>query len=259
MSIQFSPNRLLFRTIPPWDWISVAAPGFLAAGFTSLGLLAGGRSLGPIIAGWTAGALLIPCCLPDGRAGRTWRRRWIRAGGVVVGTAAVWLALIGSDAASVGQWAQVSAMLAAYALAMMSLLSLIRRLRFSAGLVRAAGIAVGLAWLTWPIWLSPLLANGSGNLARAWLTLAVPVHPILASNGILTFTAPWTEQTIAYQLTVLDQDVPIQVPATALAGVSFYVTMAMIMGLIGKSLARFRRYRGRQQRNGKALLVHSRV
>ena len=45
----------------------------------------------------------------------------------------------------------------------------------------------------------------------------VAVHPPLAINGILTNEPAWTERSLAYHLTNLNQDVPIRLPANAAA------------------------------------------
>ena len=95
-------------------------------------------------------------------------------------------------------------------------------------MVRArAGMAivVGLAWLSWPVWLSAALVRGgfSGTVQNlVWL------HPPLVINGILTGEPAWTERSLAYHLTDLNQDVPIRLPAN----VGQCVAVHGILGLV---------------------------
>jgi hypothetical protein len=68
-----------------------------------------------------------------------------------------------------------------------------------------------LAWLTWPVWLAGnLVKHGMGPVAQK----LVAVHPPLVINGVLTNEPAWTERSIAYHLTDLNQDVAIELPAS---------------------------------------------
>jgi hypothetical protein len=74
----------------------------------------------------------------------------------------------------------------------------------------AIAVVVALLWLAWPVWLSrTLLAMNDPAALVAWLA---PAHPPLAISAALDLGA-WGEQRIAYQLTVLGQDVAYRPPA----------------------------------------------
>ena len=68
---------------------------------------------------------------------------------------------------------------------------------------------LALAWLSWPVWLSPWIA-GRDRLV-AWLVAA---HPLFALDGALRHLGPpWTEHHWMYtRLTVLNQDVFYSLP-----------------------------------------------
>jgi hypothetical protein len=74
-------------------------------------------------------------------------------------------------------------------------------------------IIIGTAWLTWPIWLSPSLTLWH---AERLVNVLVATNPSLVANGVLISEPPWTERTVAYQLTNLNQDIPIHSPTSAL-------------------------------------------
>jgi hypothetical protein len=98
----------------------------------------------------------------------------------------------------------------------------------------ATAVVLGLAWLTWPIWLSPILVRGGlGGVVQN----LVKVNPPLTINGILTNEPAWTERSLAYHLTDLNQDVPIQLPANARACAALHG----ILGLVLWSAAMVRR------------------
>ncbi len=90
-----------------------------------------------------------------------------------------------------------------------------------------------LAWLTWPVWLSPALSNGRGERAVGWLTSA---HPLLAINGLLQPLGIWSQQSIAYRLTSLGQDVEYALPGAKWA-IVVHLLLAAGIGLIGSVFA----------------------
>jgi hypothetical protein len=120
-----------------------------------------------------------------------------------------------------------------FALAMAAFVELLDSIGVKPYLSAAAGIAAGTAWLTWPIWAARGLAERGMEKMANWL---MSVHPALVINGILKFTPPWTESAIAYRLTVLDQDLPIQLPHSAVPCVVFNSLMAIALAIIGWGL-----------------------
>src|SRR5439155_25739186 len=99
------------------------------------------------------------------------------------------------------------AVLISFAAALLALEGLLER--WLPPLAAAIVVSMAIAWLTWPIWLSAWIHQG---LSPAAIQRLVDLHPGLVLNGILTATPPWTEQAIAYHLTALNQDIPIDLP-----------------------------------------------
>jgi hypothetical protein len=91
---------------------------------------------------------------------------------------------------------------------------LLARLRVPSVYASAVAIVLGLAWLSWPVWLAPALwRHGMDGVIRS----LVAVHPPLVINGILTAEPAWTERSVAYHLTNLNQDVAIELPRNRVA------------------------------------------
>jgi len=98
---------------------------------------------------------------------------------------------------------------------------------------------VGLAWLTWPVWMSPWIA-GRDELVGA----LVRPHPPLAVNGVLVGEAGmWHQRQFAYHLTTLDQDVPYVLPTSVWPAVLLHgIVGGVCLGAVGLlPLARRRR------------------
>jgi len=144
--------------------------------------------------------------------------------------AATWMALVRPDAATIGEWCVISMVMACYGTALAGIVALLDRIRIAPPLSSGIAIIMGVAWLTWPVWLSPWMAMSA---SESIINILVAFHPPLVCNGILTFTPPWTEQSMAYALTVLGQDVPLRLPTNALPCVGFHLVVAAIAFLLG--------------------------
>jgi hypothetical protein len=83
-------------------------------------------------------------------------------------------------------------------------------------------VILGTAWLSWPIWLS----QGLSHLGPTFTRFLVAIHPPLTANGVLISETPWTERTLAYQLTNLNQDIPIRLPENAFLCILFHLAVA---------------------------------
>jgi hypothetical protein len=125
----------------------------------------------------------------------------------VLGVIAVWLTL----EISWSQWLACDAVLAAYAGALASSAFSMNRWGMPSILSAAIVMIISLAWLAWPIWLSPCLA-GHETLVN-WLAFA---HPPLAINGVLIDQGIWTERPRMYGWTALNQDVSYSMPSSVL-------------------------------------------
>ena len=149
---------------------------------------------------------------------------------VVAPVAGVWLIAVFESADTFGQWIETTMVLAVYALAIGGIALALTRAKLPPVFASALAILLGLAWLSWPVWLSTALVRGgfSGTVQHlVWL------HPPLAINGILTAEPAWTERSLAYHLTDLNQDVPIRLPSNAWPCVAIHGVMALIFWWVG--------------------------
>jgi hypothetical protein len=140
--------------------------------------------------------------------------------------AGIWLISIFRTSDTAGQLAQAGVVLVAYALAIGGIALILARIGIPQIFAAAAAIALGLAWLTWPVWLAPALVRGGYD---ASIQNLVAAHPPLTINGILIGEAAWTERSVAYHLTDLNQDIPIRLPANAVLCVAIHATLGLLL------------------------------
>lgn len=211
---------------------SALVPLILAIAATATCEVAAGASLGVYFGGLFVLTLLVPpLVLGQPRIG--WRI--VSAAAVTVGVSAVWAVTAARSATSAGEWVAAAGVATAYTTALLGIASILSKPRLPIVLASAVTVMAGFAWMTWPIWLSPELRAQSQTRVQ-WL---VRLYPPLVLNGVLKQTAPWTEQTLAYHLTNLNQDVPFQLPDSAAACIA--VHSAVGLALIGASCAPIRR------------------
>jgi hypothetical protein len=55
------------------------------------------------------------------------------------------------------------------------------------------------------------------------------IHPPLVANGILSNEPAWTEQSLAYHLTNLNQDIPLGLPTTATPCAAAHLLAGMVL------------------------------
>ncbi len=207
--------RLIYR--PSVFLLAVSAVATLAC------YLAAGATLGLFLGGFFVATFLVPAAaVTSGKLIHVLDG----AAAIVIGIGMIWLVAVIKSAASGAEWLLVVLTLASYALALAGLGRMLARLGINHVMVNAAGILIGFAWLTWPVWLAPHL----GGSDRA-VNILVSIHPPLAANGILSNEPPWTERTIAYQLTNLNQDVPLRLPTSAAPCIVFHLMLGA--GLLG--------------------------
>jgi hypothetical protein len=153
-------------------------------------------------------------------------RQLVAAGSIVDGVGIVWLFACFRCATTLWQWLLCYLMLACYIAAISTVALLLVRIGFNRILASAVVVVLGLAWLAWPVWLSPWLTDEMA----AWLA---PAHPILALNGQLRHLGMWGEQTIAYHLTNLGQHVRYELPAgVGLASLVHLLIAAVIVAIL---------------------------
>jgi hypothetical protein len=169
----------------------------LAAAATFVCLLAAGATFGLFIGGFFVMAFLAPILIA---------RDLSSVGAATAGIGVIWL--IGAIRAGdpIGQWVLLVILLLAVGFLLSAIGRFLVRFGIQQTMAGSIVILIALAWFTWPIWLRPT----QGRL----LDTMVNLHPPLVANGILTHESPWTEKSIAYQLTTLDQDVPIRLPTS---------------------------------------------
>lgn len=201
-----------------------AAPGL------SLGLICGAAcsfAAGPTAGLFFGGVAMATLIAPPLLAGETvrWRQAFVAAS-VVDGVALPWLLAVSDPAVSILDWVRAYLLLAADVLALWGLLSLLVSLRIAPLFASAIVVVLGMAWLAWPVWLSPWLA-GRQTLV-GWLVCA---HPLFGLDGALRHLGPpWTERHLMYtRLTVLNQDVAYSLPP----GVGRAVVVHAALGAIG--------------------------
>jgi hypothetical protein len=197
-----------------------AGVGGLVAGLAAAGVCywAAGASLGVFIGGVVFASILGPGFFLSEEG---WWKRFAAAGGVVDGVAVVWLVAALRGTPTVGEWADCYVLLAAYVAALCAVAALLERAGVTRVGAAAGAVVLGIAWMTWPLWLAKDLAGPAGGRVVGWL---VPLHPVLAMNGQLRSLEVWSHGGLAYRyLTNLGQDVAYAMPAGVWAAVVFYL------------------------------------
>lgn len=187
-----------------------------------LGAVAGAlawSAAGTTLGLWFGGVLLSTVLVPPLVAGEEGSGAALAAGAaVVMGVAGVWFAATITDAQPEGtrmtDCIGCALVLAAYACLLCGTVRILQRLRVAPALAAFVAVLIGLAWLTWPVWLSTAL-GGHDRL----IVLLSSAHPLLAINARLRHLGLWQQQRLAYTLTNLNQDVALPLPASLLPAI----------------------------------------
>jgi hypothetical protein len=190
---------------------------------------AAGTSLGLFLGGLFIATFLVPAAVLKQKNLPAALRAFIAA---IAPIAITWLLATLKTQDTIGQWFQVTAILFAYALAISGIAALLAALKFPEIFAAAIAIILALAWLTWPIWLS------AAHPSNATIATLVRFHPPLTINGILTNEPAWTEMSLAYHLTNLNQDVPIQLPSNAAPCALAHAIVGILFWTAGYGIAR---------------------
>lgn len=233
-------------------WVAVAVAGALSVAGVAACYGAAGKSLGLFVGGVVVTGLLVPplVAAQAGWRGRLLALAGVLAPVCIVWYWAITTAGAAEDRPSwvrlAGEWVRACAALAGFAAGLgglaaapAGLAALFRAARRrgteesdasgdaagapagpsadagpGAGAVVWSGVVVlvALAWLTWPIWASPTWRGGrsAGQVGRL-----VELHPGLVVNAQVGRSfGQWTEQSVAYHLTDLNQDVAYLPPRT---------------------------------------------
>jgi len=126
---------------------------------------------------------------------------------VIIGPTLVWLSVGNKQVINPHQLLQCMLVMAGWVSAVSGGTLILRELRVVPILASTVTIIASLFWLTWPIWLSPILA--SHRHAVGWLSWD---HPIMAMNSVVQHLGLWGSpmggSDLAYRyLTILNQDV----------------------------------------------------
>ena len=197
-----------------------AARGTFLAGIAiaSICWLACGVTLGPFIGGIAMTAIVLP---PLAVRDEHPREGFLAAASIIDGIAIVWL-IAALMQLSLLQWLQAYIVLISFAAALFGLTIALRRIIGPTG-ASAITTLLALAWLAWPIWLSPIAGP------RLVAVLA-PFHPLFAINKIFLDLGFWTQQPLMYELTTLGQDVPHALPESIWPCVLLHALMALSLG-----------------------------
>jgi hypothetical protein len=183
----------------------------LILGILSAGLcyLSAGASLGLFLGGLLMATILIaPLTVADERLGD----RMIALAGVTLPIAVAWLIGTFKSQTYIGEWAACCALLITYGLALAGVSAALRVVRLPALAAAALTVTLGLAWMTWPIWLS---RAWDGEASAAGVARLVVCHPGMAVNRqVIRQFGEWTGQSVAYHLTDLSQNVSYVPPRT---------------------------------------------
>jgi len=186
-------------------FLSVALPPLLLSALAAIGISwAAGWSLGTFLGGLLLTTALVP---PATVAHDNLRDRLTCLTMTVTPIIILWLIATCQTETLFREWLGCTAVLITYATALAGLATTFRTIRLSATVSAALTIVLGLAWLTWPIWLSRTWDGESSEPTVArWSAL----HPALVIQ--IPNLGAWSEQSIAYHLTDLNQTVPYQAP-----------------------------------------------
>jgi hypothetical protein len=210
-------------------FLSVALPPLLLAVVAAIGVgWASGWNLGALIGGVVMTTLLVPAAV---LANEHPRDRLLTLLLTVMPLLTLWLIAARRTETSWAEWAGSSAVLVSYAMALAGLAVGMRAARLSATVSAALTVVLGLAWLTWPIWLS---RTWNGEASAPAVNRWIAVHPVLSVS--LPHLGHWAERTIAYHLTDLNQSVSYAPPRSVW-------TCVLVHGALGASLFGLTAYR----------------
>ena len=207
-------------------------PFLLMAAAQTLAYFAAGATLNFFFAGFFFLTILLPPLVLT----RPWPMERLLIGGSLIDAAAVvWLVMLASSwiggrgvfaQTTVLQWLGLYVLLGFYGLALAGGAVLLRRMRIAAVIAAAIMIVLGLAWLTWPIWLSPALTGDAGAKLGGWL---IPMHPLMTANALVRHLGVWSEQPLAYHLTTLGQHVPYALPSGPWMSMAVHLALAAVL------------------------------
>jgi hypothetical protein len=180
-----------------------------------------GDTLGLYLGGIFAAALLVG---PLISAEETWRPRLLIPVAIWIGIGAVWFNAWLHNHIAFMPMARSNLALLSFCFALAGIGSLLRRIGLGFSGSATAVTLLALAWLLWPIWLSPVLSGAHGETI---VNLFTPIHPIMAINAAVREPLGyWAEQSIAYNYTNISDDITYSLPTSVFPCVAFHVVLA---------------------------------
>ncbi|CAN5431896.1 hypothetical protein BH10PLA1_BH10PLA1_06770 [soil metagenome] len=142
-----------------------------------------------------------------------------------VGGAVAATMLLMHDAFTLEQSIAVAGTAFAIGLALLALVRLLVVIRIAPILAAFIVTLLALAWLSWPLWLSPWLTfPESGDVASRLAS----VHPLMSINAVAQQFGFWTQGKIIYRLTTVGQNFQIALPSGVMRCVSFHLVVATL-------------------------------
>lgn len=227
---------------PRGRWAPVAGVALAAAGSTAC-LQAAGPVHGVLFGACGVAALLTPTLAAAN--GRVWPGAVLAAVGVTAGTVAgPLLAVLGGELTG-HLFVGCVAVAGTLTLALAGLAAALTLARVTPTVAAAGVTLLALAWLGWPVWLSPWLAGNDGLVS--WLS---PAHPLLALDAAVVRSGgvPWAEHRLMYaRLTVLGQHVFPRPPAGVGPAAAWHGAVGVVLLGIVAAADRVRRKRAGQR------------
>ena len=206
-------------------------PGALTALCMAAASAAAGNSLGLFIAGFFVVTFIAPAAALTNRCPFT---ALVSIAFCTAIVAIFWMLAIFRSQNPASAIVPLLFLLASFSLLISSLASAACRCGLPSPIAAAITIALASAWLTWPVWLSPQLSRFPPNTVQQ----LVEMQPILVANGLLADEPPWTERPVAYQLTTLNQDVPMELPTRAWPATAAHGGAGILLLIVALSLRR---------------------
>ena len=211
------------------ELLRILLPPLLLAGcFTLIAYAATGATTGFFFAGVVVATLLTP---PLVLAESTRLNRLLCGAAIIDGVALAWLLAVTDPSITLLDWFRGVLVLTAFTLALCGLTALLRRWWLRGAAAAALVMTIAIAWLSWPVWLSPRLAG-----RERLVGLLTTPHPLLALDTVFRAAGPpWSERYFMYNLlTVLNQDVAYELPRSVLPAALLHGTIGATALLLGR-------------------------
>ncbi len=158
------------------------------------------------------------------------REAWIALLSASAGASLAAIGLRAHNAFSISQVFSIALTAFAGGLAAGALVRMLMRLCVSPLIASSIVIFLSLAWLSWPIWMSPWLSS------EVLASRLAGVHPLIAVNAIAPQFGYWIQRPLMYRLNSLGQDVNFTLPTGVAGCVTLHLAIAAAgaLTLIGR-------------------------